>query len=390
MVDKFDKKDCCGCSACANVCPKGCISMVADEEGFLYPQIDKSVCIECGLCVKKCPIINSTKFATNHSPLAYIVQSLDNNILRQSTSGGCFSMIANWIIEHGGSVFGAAFNENMDVTHIKIESKDLLYKFQGSKYVQSNIGNSYKEAKKDLDKGKYVAFSGTPCQIAGLKSYLNKYYPKLITIDVVCHGVPSPKFWNKYKTYYETKYEAKIINASFRNKKYGYNRSSMQLDFSNGKSLNKFTMDDYFLSAFFAEICSRPSCHKCAFKFINRNSDFTIFDCWNATLYSKQMKKEGATNLFIHTDMGIQIFENIKQNTIYKQIEYMRAVKQDGSMMVISTKPNINRSNFFNDMNILSVRKLKEKYYPNSLSTIIKSNLRRLIIKCGLFNFIFK
>lgn len=389
MVDSFDKKDCCGCSVCANVCPKGCISMTADEEGFLYPEIDKIGCINCGLCVKRCPIVNKANFANGHSPLAYVVQSKDKEILRNSTSGGSFSIIANWIIEQGGSVFGAAFDNKMDVSHIKVERKDRLYKFQGSKYVQSNIGLSYKEAKNELDKGKYVGFSGTPCQIAGLKSYLKKNYPNLITIDVVCHGVPSPKFWRNYISYYENKYGAKIINASFRNKKYGYNRSTMQLNFDNGKSINRFTMDDYFLSAFFAEICSRPSCHHCAFKFIDRDSDFTIFDCWNATAFSEHMSKGGATNLFIHTDAGINIFESIKKHMVYEQIDYNRAVEQDGSMMVKSTVPNKNRTKFFEDLKLLSVDKLKDKYYPNSLSTIIKSRLRNLIIKCGLFNFIF-
>lgn len=390
MVDKFDKKDCCGCSVCANVCPKGCISMTPDEEGFLYPEIDKSVCVECGLCVKRCPIINNAKYETALSPLAYIVQSKDKNILRRSTSGGCFSLIAQWVIEQGGAVFGAAFDDDMEVCHIEAEDSECLKKFQGSKYVQSNIGDSYKEAKNELENGKYVCFSGTPCQIAGLKSYLNKDYSNLVTVDVVCHGVSSPKFWNKYKVYYENKYGAKIINASFRNKKYGYNRSSMQLDFSNGNSINRFTMDDYFLSAFFAEICSRPSCHNCAFKITNRNSDFTIFDCWNATAFSKQMTKEGATNLFVHTYTGRKIFESIKSGMIYEEIDYKKAVKSDGPMMVSSTVPNINRTDFFKDLNLLSICKLKEKYYPNSLFTVIKSCLRGIIIKCGLFNFIFK
>ena len=390
MVSEFEKINCCGCGVCANICPQNCIKMAADEEGFLYPHIDKSACIGCNLCVKRCPIINNQKYNSQQEPIAYVVQVNDKTILKLSTSGGSFTILSKWIIEHNGVVFGASFNKYMKVEHIRAECIDDLYKFQGSKYVQSFTGNIYKHVKYILEKGRYVCFSGTPCQVAGLKSFLNKDYDNLFTVDVVCHGVPSPKFWEKYKLYYEKKFHSKLTSAAFRNKKFGYEHPTMYLEFENGKSINIFTMDDYFLSAFFSEICSRPSCHNCAFKFINRNSDFTIFDCWNVSKYSKTMTNKGATNIFIHTLKAKVLFDNIKDKFIFKEINYHDAIENDGIMVIKSTSPNPNRSKFFYDMDNLTIHELKDKYYPNSFSRKIKSKIRSFIVKCGIYKLIFR
>ena len=196
MIDIKEKKDCCGCHACASVCAHRAITMQVDEEGFLYPVIDKDTCVECGLCEQVCPFVNQ---ASTVQPLkVYAARSNDEELRRKSSSGGVFTLLAEAVIREGGVVFGAKFDKGWNVVHAWTDALDGLADFRGSKYVQSIIGSTYEEAKHFLRQGRKVLFSGTPCQIAGLKRYLCKDYDNLLTVDVVCHGVPSPLVWKKY------------------------------------------------------------------------------------------------------------------------------------------------------------------------------------------------
>ena len=196
MINIVEKKDCCGCSACVSKCPKQCISMIVDNEGFSYPYLDKENCIDCGLCEKVCPVINQNE---PKKPLrCYAAINPDENIRVKSSSGGIFTMIAEYIIAEGGVVFGAAWNKNWQVEHTYTEVKEGLKVFRGSKYIQSIIGDSFIQVELFLKVGRKVLFSGTPCQIAGLKKFLRKEYNNLITVDFVCHGVPSPGVFRWY------------------------------------------------------------------------------------------------------------------------------------------------------------------------------------------------
>lgn len=198
MIKTNDKKDCCGCSACVQRCPKQCISLYEDEEGFLYPRVDKTVCIDCGLCEKVCPVLNQSE---GHEPIAvYAAKNPNEEIRMQSSSGGIFTMLAERIIDEGGVVFGACWDKDWNVVHDYAESKEDIAKFRGSKYVQSNIGETFKQTETFLIEGRKVLFSGTPCQIAGLKHFLLKDYDNLLTIEIICHSVPSPGVWKKYLT----------------------------------------------------------------------------------------------------------------------------------------------------------------------------------------------
>ena len=196
MIEIKDKKDCCGCSACVQRCPKQCITLKEDNEGFLYPIVDKKTCIDCGLCEKVCPILHQGE---PQKPLkVYAAKNLNEEIRRQSSSGGIFTLLAEQVIQEGGVVFGARFDENWEVKHDYTETIEGLAVFRGSKYVQSRIEDNYKKAEEFLKQGRKVLFSGTPCQIAGLKRFLRKEYEELLTVDFVCHGVPSPGVWRKY------------------------------------------------------------------------------------------------------------------------------------------------------------------------------------------------
>ena len=210
MIKITRKEDCTGCHGCYNVCPKKCIDMKFDEEGFLYPSVDSDKCAECGLCEKVCPIIHTAE--VENEPIAVGCYNKDEKIRMESSSGGIFTLISELVIQTGGVVFGAEFDENYNIRHSYVDNMEDLHKFRGSKYVQSTIGSSYYDAKQFLEQGRQVLFSRTPCQIAGLKRYLQKDYDNLICQDMVCHGVPSTYVWEHYKNFIANVRKYKVLS----------------------------------------------------------------------------------------------------------------------------------------------------------------------------------
>ena len=234
MIEIENKTKCSGCHACANACPKNCISMTSDEEGFWYPQVDKSKCIDCGLCEKICPIIHKWQPDNSRTTTAMAAINTNEEIRLKSSSGGLFTLIAENIIDQGGVVFGAAFTDDFkSVRHICVDNIADLDKLRGSKYVQSKIGDTYKQAKEYLDSGRKVLFTGTPCQLGGLYSYLRKPYENLFTQDIICHGVPSPMVWERYVDFREKKSASSTQRMFFRHKKYGWKTFAVLFEFSN-------------------------------------------------------------------------------------------------------------------------------------------------------------
>lgn len=217
-------KNCTGCSACFASCPKNAISLVPNEEGFLYPQIDSSKCIQCGLCEKVCPTLNIQQGA-NKNPKAFAVINDDEKIRMESSSGGVFTAVAKKVIEENGIVFGVKLDEHQKAVFSFTENVEGLSEFRGSKYVQAQVGNAFKECKNFLIENKKVLFTGTPCQIEGLKLFLGKEYENLLTMDIICHGVPSPLVWKKYTEFCEKKFASRIVKTAFRRKNDGWKRS---------------------------------------------------------------------------------------------------------------------------------------------------------------------
>ncbi len=350
MLKIEKKKDCCGCGACANVCPKNCIELKSDKEGFLYPKIDKEKCVDCGLCEKVCPIANSE--SRSESVLkSYAAFSPDNELRKKSSSGGMFSLFANIILDKGGVVYGAAFDNKFLVHHVGIESKDELYKLQGSKYLQSRTENTFKEVKENLNKGRYVLYTGTACQIAGLKSFLRKDYEKLYTVDVLCHGVPSPKVWKKYLAEQEKIHGADVTKAFFRNKDTGWKSYSVELEFSNSKKYTKTFGQEMFMKLFLQNICLRPSCHDCKFKSLERESDITIGDAWGIENHSPEMNDNmGVSVVLVHSQKGIELFDAIKENIKLKEVkkDVLLPPSADSRKSVL---PHRNRKKFFEMLN---------------------------------------
>lgn len=390
MITIINKSDCCGCWGCENICPRKCISMIEDNEGFRYPVVDVENCIDCGLCEKVCPI--KIQICDNFIPKSYVVQNKDGFVLRNSTSGGFYSAISKYVIEQGGVVFGAAFDENMVLKHTYSETYDICSKYQGSKYVQSLIGDSYKQAKKFLEAGRLVVFSGTPCQIAGLYGFLmNRRYENLITVDLVCRGTPSPFVLKKYLEYYASEVGSPVVDYRSRDKYYGYNYSTATITFADKScKYHKGKESDFMLGLYFNNLISRPSCYDCHFKTLHRLSDITIFDCWNAPAVSQSFTSNGATNVFIHTQRGSGIFEKLKDNFIWSVSDIKSIIMKDGIMIRNNVPENHRRAEFFKDLNILSIKDLEKKYLPKSFILRICYYLKPFFYKIGIFSLYFK
>lgn len=390
MIILNDKIDCCGCTACYNICPKNAILMKSDDEGFLYPIIDNEKCINCSLCNKVCPMINSPKL-NDFDLVSYVIRANNLDIVKNSTSGGFITPLAIWVLEQKGIICGAGYDSNFNVVHQFFTSNESIDNLRGSKYVQSNLENCYTQIKTLLEKDKLVCFIGAPCQVAGLKNFLIKDYDKLITVDFVCHGVPSPKLWNEYLLDKEKRYNSKVRKVIFRNKTYGYHSGTMKIAFENGKTYYGSARIDIMLKSFFSEISSRPSCYHCRFKTIKRCSDFTIYDCWNfSKLVEKKDDDNGYTNLIIQSNKGNNIFEKINKYYEIYQVDTNKAINIDGVMMTRSSKPNINRNKFLISLNSSNYNVIVKKYLNIKKKDYIIENSKGILHKMKILSLIKK
>ena len=386
MLEIKDKIDCCGCTACKSICPKNAIEMHADEEGFLYPVVDREKCINCGLCEKVCPILNKIQEIKKNQE-AYLVNNKDIKVREQSTSGGAFTSIAKYVIKNKGVVYGAAFDDKFNVYHTYVENGDDLKKFRGSKYVQSDLKDTFREAKCFLDNNRMVCYSGTPCQIEGLKKFLGKDYDNLITVDIVCHAVPSPLVWRKYLEYQQKRLRLhNIKEILFRDKrKYGYKYSTMTIKAEN-KIYQAGVETDPYLRAFFGDLSDRPACYECKFKKQNRVSDFTIWDCFTIADFSERLDDDkGTSRVLIHTEHGKEIFQKIKDDFCYEQVS-VEALVNNVREMYYSVNKNKKREQFFIDINQMEEQKFFQKYFPDDLRVKLERNIRKMLVKTGIYN----
>lgn len=389
-ISESNKADCCGCTACANICPKNAITMKEDIEGFLYPTADKEKCINCDLCKKVCPILNK-KTQNENLKEAYVIRVKDENVLQTSTSGGFFTPLATEVLNKNGIIIGVGYGEDWKVEHLIVtkENENILGQLRGSKYVQSYLGNIFSKIKNWLNENETVLFSGTPCQVYGLLNFLGKDYKNLITIDFVCHGVPSPKLWKKYVNYQEEKHKSKIKKVYFRNKTYGYHSGTMKIVFANNKEYYGSARVDYMLKSFFSEISSRPSCYKCKFKDKNHISDFTIFDCWSASELVKDLNDDddkGYTNLFVNTKKGEEILNNLKSEYVMYPVDIDKAIKLDGPMVEKSAVPHKNRKEFYKSLEREGLEKTISTYINVSLKDKSIEAMKKIMYKMNLLN----
>ena len=360
MINILNKAKCCGCSACFNICPENAITMEYDSEGFLYPKIDNAKCTKCGLCLKVCPIINNKK----DNKVLEVYAAKNKNIEEQlkSSSGGIFSIFANYVLGQKGIVFGASFDSNWKIVHKYIDKKEDLDSLRRSKYVQSDINITYKQVKQFLDNDRLVLFTGTPCQIAGLKSYLPKNYENLISIDLICLQVGSPLVFQKSLN--DNINDIKNIkHIDFREKAYGWDNSRMLIILKDDTYSSQIIR---YRDGYMAGLFSRPACHKCYFKG-NRNSDFTIGDLWGINKIVPEMyDKKGVSVLTLNSQKAKQIFELIKDDILYRKIQFLDVIKNNPAF-AISAKPHIKRNEFFERYKTENVNKLIVTLLKNSI-----------------------
>jgi len=311
MIQIKDKKQCCGCTACASICAHDAITMEPDALGFLYPKVNESKCVECGLCEKVCQFNDNYDRSLNlQEPIAYAARHKDIDEVMRSRSGAAFVAMSDYILENGGVVYGAGYKDHFRVAHKRATTKKERDEFRGSKYVQSDMTGVFRQVKEDLRNGLIVLFSGTPCQTSGLNAYVGKKLREnLYLVDIVCHGVPGPYIWRDYLAYVEKKHGSRVVCVNFRDKeKYGWKAHQETFEFENGGGKFSFT------ELFYYHICFRHSCGVCHFCNLHRPSDITIADYWGWERTDVQINADdkGCSLVLCNTEKGRQLFEAVK------------------------------------------------------------------------------
>lgn len=375
-----NKEDCSGCTACVNVCPKQCIEMKTDSEGFYYPTVDREKCIHCNLCEKVCP--SNFALKKEYKPQAYVGYNEDKQVRKNSSSGGIFSALADEILLHGGWVYGAAFDDGFTVRHMGTKNKTDIEKLRTSKYVQSDVRGIFPTIKEQLKKGELVYFSGTPCQVEGLLSYLGKGYEKLYTQDIICHGVPSPAVWEAYLQLIKGKKK----DISFRDKKYGWHYFSMRIRTDKKKHIKRLDQDTY-VRLFLDNVTLRPSCYACHFKKKIRNSDFTLADCWNGNSLGLSIKDDdkGLSMIFVNSEKGKKLLKALDKKVLLEEIDYKKAIKAQ-SAATSSVRKNEQRVVFFESAEVNGFQETIKNWYGKNIIADAKKTF--IYIKTKIRNFI--
>ena len=377
MIGIIDSEKCCGCGACASVCPENCISFATDGEGFLYPAVDEKNCVGCNACERACPMLSEPE--KNTVVRACAVINNDKETRLKSSSGGIFGLLAEDVFENGGAVFGAAFDESFAVRHICAHTADELPLLRGSKYVQSNTTGIFETVKQLLDSDRQVLFSGTPCQVAGLKKSLGKNYLNLLTVDLVCHGVPSPVAWQRYLDFTKKKYSAEPVFVNFRSKVSGWKKFSIEILFKNGRALREDVYDNLYMKAFLRNLSLRPSCYNCPFKGLERVSDITLADFWGVEHVCSDMNDGLGTSLvFINSNSGLSAFEKLGSRIRVAETDASEAVKYNSAAIKSVARPE-NRDEFFRILQRGGFVKEMHRFLAEPFSVRLKKSLKKTV-----------
>jgi len=384
MIDVTNKKDCCGCTACYSICPRSCIAMVPDKEGFLCPKIDTSECLHCGKCAEVCPMKNKTD--SGIKPLnGYVVRTLNADRRKRSSSGGLVSSILCSLSEKGYYICGASFDKQYGVHHFIGEPGSNTDIFTGSKYVQSDLGDSFKKIEKILMEGGNVCFVGTGCQVDGLLNYLGKHFDGLFTIGLVCHGVPSHNIWRKYIDYQEKRYNSKITDVNFRDKTLGYQTPAIRLAFENGKQYLATARVDLMLKSYFKHYSLRYSCFQCPSKGIKRRSDITVFDCWNSKELIGLDDNYGYTAVLVNSKKGQSGIEALKGEIIAKEVAVDDLIPAGGGGMVLNSAKYVDkRESFYEAVEELGLESISKTVLGIRTRDRIVERVKVVLAKAGI------
>lgn len=347
MIDKITPQSCTLCGSCVSVCPQKAIAYTRHHLDFSYPEINCELCVKCNLCERACPVLKSSIVGAENDfqPHAFVGRCTDLEIRKGSSSGGIFWMLAETVLQQGGYVGGAVFDNEFAVHHIVSNKREIVRQMMGSKYAQSDASKSFPQIKQLLVQGYHVLFSGCPCQIAGLKSYLGSVYTNLTTIDVVCHGIPSKTMLHSYLSVQEQKHNARIKTISFRDKSYGWHRSAVKIEFTNGKSYIKPIGNDAYMSGFLGATFLKESCYQCQFKNYRSGSDITLGDFWGAeTLHPELDDNGGLSAIIVNSKKGEKILGQIACELWPESLD---SIEKYNRNLVYPTKMNPIRSVFY-------------------------------------------
>lgn len=386
MILFTEKKDCCGCTACMSACPKNAITMHPDEEGFLYPEIDESRCIQCHICERVCPLHHEAAYQQNFEQQIYAAKHLDSQVVKSSSSGGAFTAISDYVLSQGGIVYGACFDSNFKVCHRRVTTKRERDLLRGSKYVQSDLRQTFSQIKQDLQQGKKVLFTGTPCQNAGLLLFLkqkNVNIENLFSCDFICHGVPSPLLWKEYVYFLQERFQDKLIYFSFRDKSEGWNTKKAKAFFQNINDTKECNKNYSFLKLYTSLYILRPSCYKCQFTSYERVSDITIADFWNIHNSNPDMDDNRGTSLvLVNSQKGAFLFSNAQ-----KDLKTAGSTPQDCWQMHLQypcAEP-AGRKKFWKEYKEKGAKYVICKYGKGTLSTRVKGRVTPILKAIGLY-----
>ena len=383
MIQIKDKTDCCGCQACGDVCPKGSISFKTDEEGIWYPELNMDTCIDCHLCEKVCPILNQVNRPDNSSdPITYILQAPNTIDRLKSASGGAYTLLIQEVFERGGYVAGHIWNIKASVKgyiSCKPEDLDIL---RGTKYLQSSVEGMYKAVKHLLLEGKFVLFSGCPCQIAAMRSFLKKDYDNLLMTDFVCMGIDSPLAFKKYIESLENQFQSKMVFFKAKSKEVGWRYLTNKAIFENGKSYFGINNVDSNLKATFLNVLVRPSCYNCRFKGFPRNSDMTIGDYWRKKLnYDPLDDNTGTSYVMLHNDKAVRFFESIKGKCHHRQVSVAEILGANRLAIKSLSHPLFSREEFYKRLHSEDFSALVDDYYIKTKKINSKVGSLKRVIK---------
>ena len=374
MIDRISVEQCTLCGSCYNACPVDAISFKTLYLDFLYPAIDNSRCVGCDRCEKSCPILADKQEPESGYPIAFAARSRDEEARRKSSSGGVFYELASEILSEGGYICGAVFDDHFHVKHIVSNTQKDLYRMMGSKYAQSDMGMCFRQIKTLLDEGKNVLFTGCPCQVAGLRTYIGRKHPNLLLVELICHGIPSDHMLQTYIGMQERKYGARLTRMEFRNKKKGWHNSSVRMEFENGRVHSEPMTFDTYMQGYFRGVTLKESCFSCQFRGFKSGSDLTIGDLWGAEISIPDMDdNNGLSAVIVNSEKGT-LFLN-RSKIIRRQFEIDKILKYNQSLLT-SFDEGAQRTAFYAYTERYDLERAIETFFQETLLQKAKRKFR--------------
>lgn len=373
MIDKVSVQECTLCGACVNACPADAISFSKPYLDFYYPQVKEDICIHCNQCEQACPILGNKGKPDEGYPVAFAAKSENDSMRMRSSSGGAFYELASQMHRDGGYVCGAVFDDEFHVKHILSNAKEDILRMMGSKYAQSDVGYCYREIKDVLEKGCKVLFSGCPCQVAGLRTFLGKEYPNLLLVELICHGIPSDQMLQTYIGMQERKYGARLTRIEFRNKAKGWHNSSVRMEFGHHRTYSKPITADAYMNGFLGSVTLKPTCYQCHFRNFTAGSDIILGDFWGAEVELPEDDNKGISAILVNSGKGMDIIDHCNLALTPANVE---TVIKYNKNLLCSAAVSLQRSSFYARADMNGLEEAIRRYLEESTIQKLKRQSR--------------